>query len=91
MPVRSPGRRPATLELGLLVAVMDGTNPFRVTPNGSLMERRGPAWNEERRRCQKKLCFVATDQALLAEILDQLAERPDCFYVRYSVRLGDGM
>jgi hypothetical protein len=46
------------------------------------MKRRAPAWHESRRGCQKKLCFVATDQALLADSLRQLAERPDCVYIR---------
>jgi hypothetical protein len=55
------------------------------------MELRGPAWNEEKRYCRKKLCFVATDQALLADVLGQLAERPDCYYVKYSVQPRDGM
>jgi len=50
---------------------------FQMTPNGAFMERRGAGWNEERRFCQKKLCFVATDQPLLAEVLGQLVERPD--------------
>jgi hypothetical protein len=55
------------------------------------MSRWGPAWNAEGRCCQKKLCFVATDQALLAEVLSELAERPDCYFVKYSVRPRDGM
>jgi hypothetical protein len=55
------------------------------------MERRGRAWNAEGRYCQKKLCFVATDQALLADVLSQLAERPDCHYVKYSTYQKDGM
>jgi hypothetical protein len=64
---------------------------FEMTPNGSFMERHGPAWNEEQRFCQKKLCFVATDLSLLAEVLGELAERADCAYVKYSVRPRDGM
>ena len=64
---------------------------FQMTSNGAFMERRGRGWNEERRFCQKKLCFVATDQTLLVEVLGQLAERPDCFYVKYSIRQRDGM
>ena len=35
--------------------------------------------------------FVATDQALLADVLRQLAARPDCYYVKYSVYSRDGM
>jgi hypothetical protein len=40
---------------------------------------------------QKKLCFVATNQALLADILEELAARPDCLYVKYSLYQKDGM
>jgi len=64
---------------------------FLMTPSGAFMERRGAGWNEERRVCEKKLCLVATDQLLLAEVLGQLADRPDCYYVKYSVRPRDGM
>ena len=64
---------------------------FQMTANGAFMERRGAGWNEERRFSQKKLCFVATDPSLLAEVLGQLAERADCFYVKYSVKPRDGM
>jgi hypothetical protein len=59
--------------------------------HGHFMARRGPAWNAEGRYCQKKLCFVATDRTLLADFLGALAERPDCYYVKYSVRPRDGM
>src|SRR5262245_24115323 len=55
------------------------------------MARRGPAWDAGRRYCQKKLCFVATDRALLAEVLARLAERPDCYYVKYAISPRDGM
>ena len=64
---------------------------FQLTTNGAFMERRGAGWNAERCFSQKKLCFVATDQPLLAEVLGQLAERTDCFYVKYSVKPRDGM
>jgi hypothetical protein len=49
------------------------------------MERRGAGWNDERRFSQKKLCFTATDQALLLRVLGELADRPDCYYVKYSI------
>jgi hypothetical protein len=73
------------------IRVSHDQKAFQITTNGAFMERRGAGWNEERRFCQRKLCFVATDQALLAEVLGRLAERPDCFYVKYSVRPRDGM
>jgi hypothetical protein len=71
--------------------------PFRLSSNGYFMEITGPAfydkkgWFKNKRGCQKKLCFVATDLALLADVLGQLAERPDCWYVKYSTYQKDGM
>jgi hypothetical protein len=79
-----PGRRQE-------VAVSQAESPFRPTPDGYFMAICGPAWKDESRGCQKKLCFVATDQAMLADVLRQLAERPDCVYVKYSVYQKDGM
>src|SRR5262249_24156642 len=65
--------------------------PFRLSSNRHFMERRGPAWNQEGRCCRKKLCLVATDPALLAEVLRRLGERPDCYYVKSTVRPRDEM
>ena len=67
------------------------TNPFQVTSGGVFMERRGAGWNAERHCSHKKLCFVATDQGLLARVLGELADRPDCYYVKYSIEPRDGM
>jgi hypothetical protein len=64
---------------------------FRPSSNGYFVEIRGPAWRARRPYCKKKLCFVATDQALLADVLRELGERPDCDYVKYSVHPRDGM
>ena len=66
-------------------------DPFRPTAGGYFMEMRGLAWEQGGRGCQKKLCFVATDQTLLADELRQLAMRPDCVYVKYSAYQKDGM
>ena len=60
----------------------DSDRRFTLTPMGFYFECRGLGWNDEERCCQKKLCFVATDQALLAEVLGELAGRPDCYYVK---------
>jgi hypothetical protein len=73
------------------VAMSQIERPFRPTSNGYFMEMVGPAWYHSKRYCQKKLCFVATDLGLLADILGQLAERPDCYYVKYSTYQKDGM
>ncbi len=70
---------------------MKDENPFRPASNGYFMAICGPAWDPQRQGCQKKLCFVATDRALLADVLRRLAERPDCVYVKYSVSPRDGM
>jgi hypothetical protein len=78
-----------TVELTAEVAVWEDSKRFRRTNNGYFMHLHGPAW--ERGGSNKKLCFVATDQALLADVLLQLAERPDCCYVKYSVYQRDGM
>ena len=67
------------------------TKPFQVTSHGHFMERRGAGWNAERQFSQKKLCFIATDQALLARVLGELADRLDCYYVKYSIEARDGM
>ena len=67
------------------------TKPFQVTSNGVFMERRGVSWNDERRFSQKKLCFIATDRALLVRVLSELADRPDCYYAKYSIEPRDGM
>lgn len=73
------------------VAVSPLDGPFRRSPNGYFLEIRGPASSEGKGYCQKKLCFVATDRALLADVLEQLSWRPDCYYVKYSVYPRDGM
>jgi hypothetical protein len=73
------------------VAMPQFNGPFSLSSNGYLMEIRGPAWYKNKASCQKKLCFVATDLGLLADVLGQLAERPDCHYVKYSTYQKDGM
>jgi hypothetical protein len=73
------------------VAVSKVQNAFRPTADGYFMALLGPAWNGVGQCCNKKLCLVATDHALLADVLLQLAQRPDCHYVKYSVYPRDGM
>ena len=64
---------------------------FRRTSDGYFMHHHGPAWSAHEQGSQKKLCFVATNQALVANVLRVLAERPDCVYVKYSIHPRDGM
>ena len=40
---------------------------------------------------QRKLCFTATDQNLLARHLRRLGERDNCFFVKFSARARAGM
>jgi hypothetical protein len=61
---------------------------WQQTPDGYFMEHRRSKWA---RGSQKKLCFVARSQGLLAETLEELAARPDCLYVKYSTYQKDGM
>jgi hypothetical protein len=61
---------------------------WQQTPDGYFMEHRRSKWA---RGSQKKLCFVARSQGLLAETLEELASRPDCLYVKYSLYQKDGM
>lgn len=44
----------------------------------------GPARARKERACQKKLCFYAADQRLLARTLDEICQREDAFAVKYS-------
>jgi hypothetical protein len=64
---------------------------FQPSLDTYFMEIRGPAWHAGKKCCQKKLCFAATDQALLADVLLELAMRPDCYYAKYSIHPRDGM
>ena len=66
------------------------TKSFQMTAHGIFMERRGRAGILKDVSLNKKLCFVATDQALLVQVLGDLAE-PDCYYVKYSIEPRDGM
>ncbi len=39
----------------------------------------------------KKLCFVATDQQFLADLLRELSDRDDCYFVKFTTAPKDGM
>ncbi len=39
----------------------------------------------------KKLCFVATDQSFLAELLFELSNRDDCYMVKFTSQAKSGM
>lgn len=53
--------------------------------------RKGPAYQQGAAYCPNKLCLVATDQALLRDVLLELSRDPDCFFVKYDSEPRDGM
>ena len=64
---------------------------FEASDNGVFMRRWGAAHKNAATYAQRKLCFVATDKAFLAGLLLDLSHRPDCYFVKYSVRPRDEM
>ena len=62
-------------------------NPARA---GRFMERFGPL-GRDKPYSQQKLCLVATDRAYLVNLLYELSQREDCYYVKYSTTPRDGM
>jgi len=59
--------------------------------NGGVFMARDGAAPRTLTPSQKKLCFVATDKAFLVSLLYELSLRPDCWWVKYSVKPRDGM
>lgn len=64
---------------------------FRPVMEGRFVAKNGPAWNPELTRCNKKLCFAATDLPFLVGLLHELCEHPQAFFVKFSPRPRDGM
>lgn len=46
------------------------------------LERKGRAFSDANRPCNKKLCMTSVSVAALAEILCLLSERDDCWFVK---------
>lgn len=61
---------------------------FSLTPEGAFMKRFGPAPDKG---INKKLCFTATNQSLLASVLKDLSDLPECHFVKYSTKPKEGM
>ena len=64
---------------------------FEPVCNGAFLHRHGRGKRLGIAHSNKKLCFVATDQHLLSDLLLELSEREDCFYVKFSTRPRSGM
>lgn len=59
--------------------------------NGWFLAKEGPAYDEEVEACQAKLCFTSTDKPILHAVLDEIAQRPDCWYVKHDIEPKAGM
>ena len=69
----------------------DGFFPKGSYAGGPFMQKYGPAHARGEAACQIKICFVATDLPYLVNIIRDLAERQDCYAVKYSTHDRDGM
>ncbi len=63
---------------------------FRLVPSGRFRDRFGPL-GRDAVYSRKKLCLVATDPALLVDVLYGISRRKDCYHVKYGLRARDGM
>ena len=70
---------------------VDHEKYFSPAPRGAYMERKGPARIAGKAFSKKKLCLSATNKAYLINLLFELSERQDCYYVKYSMNPRDGM
>ena len=64
---------------------------FRAVMNGRFMARDGAGRQPEVSYCNKKICFAATDLIFLAQLLLDLAQDPQAFFVKFSTKPRDGM
>src|SRR5688572_8111088 len=64
---------------------------FEPRNNGYFLIRNGRGHTPDVAYSNKKLCFVATDQLFLAELLRELSDREDCYFVKFTAAPKDGM
>lgn len=64
---------------------------FEPVHDGVFLHRHGKGRRPDIAYSNKKLCFVATDQNVLYELLLELSAREDCYYVKFSTKPRDGM
>jgi hypothetical protein len=81
---RIPSRR-------IAMTLPEGNDGFYRSQSGAFLCKWGPAKARDERCVNKKMCLVATDQQLLADVLAELARREDCYFVKYSVEPKEGM
>jgi hypothetical protein len=58
---------------------------------GQYLHKFGPARERGESHCTHKLCITATDEAALADLLNDLVSRDDCYFVKRSCIPRDGM
>jgi hypothetical protein len=68
----------------------DDARSWERTPCGSYLFRFGPP-GKGAPHSKKKVCLVATDAPFLVSLLEQLASRADCYFVKHSTFTRDGM
>jgi len=64
---------------------------FHSVRKGVFMARDGAARASGEAKCNKKICFTATNLPLLARLLRELSDHPKAFFVKFSTRPRDGM
>ena len=64
---------------------------FEPSHGGAYLSRDGRGRKPGVSYSNKKLCFVATDQHVLTELLLELSHRDDCYFVKFSTKARDGM
>ena len=57
---------------------------FKYSDRNILMFRYGPADDGGDAPCSWKLCITATDENYLVELLYNISEREDCYFVKFS-------
>lgn len=61
------------------------------TRKGSFLNRDGKARARTKEHSNKKLCFVATDKEFLMNLLVELSEHEECYFVKLTAEPRDGM
>ena len=67
------------------------SSDFIAVMENRFQARYGPAYEKDASYCNSKLCFVATDQDFLRDLLLDLSRDPDCYFVKYDTNPRDGM
>lgn len=72
------------------VMTTDEARRWQVTPCGNYRFLFGPP-GKSAAHSNRKVCLVATDAPFLVSLLEEQAARPDCYFVKYSTFVREGM